>query len=126
MRSKSPITGHRKVETDGHGGATIKPASAEYSLTEGALSPVQAEPTHNKVAEHYRKSGRQSDSFFAEMAWPETQVRLFLKNRKRTISLHDMSDFIGMPKDARFAYRVLLGDAESIAQRLRESAVQEA
>jgi hypothetical protein len=42
---------NRKFETDGRGGATMTlPQGADYSLTESALIPFQAEPTHPKYA----------------------------------------------------------------------------
>ncbi len=56
-----------------------------------------------------------------EVRWPYAEVQRFLKNRKRTISLHEMYDFIEMEKTSNFSYQVLLGDAESIASRLREA-----
>lgn len=86
--------------------------------------PSHDEEWHRKLAEHWRKSARQFNEPFADLFWPETQVRLFLKNRKRTISLHDMDEFIWMPKDDKFSYRVLLGDAAAIEQRLREAALK--
>lgn len=67
---------------------------------------------------HFRKSGRTSKGI-ADLFWPGVQVRLYLRNRKRTVSLHEMHDFMDMPKDEKFSYKVLLGDADSIAQRLK-------
>jgi hypothetical protein len=75
---------------------------------------------HNTLQEHFRKSGRQSQGLL-DYYWPELQIRLYLKNRKRSISLHEMDDLIYMPKDASFQYRVLLGDAEAIRLRLEEA-----
>lgn len=66
--------------------------------------------------QHFRKSGRTSKGI-TDLFWPRDQVRLYLRNRKRTVSLHEMHDFIDMPKDENFSYEVLLGDADFIAQR---------
>ena len=52
--------------------------------------------------------------------WPELEVKLFLKNRKRTISLHSFYDFQTMPKADNFSYEVLLGDPEQIKIALVE------
>ena len=44
---QSEVTAYPEVETDARGGATvILPDSADYTLTESALFPFQAEPTH--------------------------------------------------------------------------------
>ena len=74
------------------------------------------EPT---LAAHRKESGRRFATFIDELLWPGTQVALHLKNRKRTISLHEMSDFVSMPKDEKFSCRVLMGDPDSIAARLK-------
>ena len=41
-------------------------------------------------------------------------MKLFLKNRKRTISLNSFYAFQNMPKADNFSYEVLLGDPEQI------------
>ncbi|MEW6624887.1 MAG: nucleotidyltransferase domain-containing protein [Bacillota bacterium] len=38
------------------------------------------------------KSGRVFGNFLQEVFWPMTEVKLFLKNRSRSISLHDTDD----------------------------------
>jgi predicted nucleotidyltransferase len=64
--------------------------------------------------EHFKASGRTSRVFGEEWYWPEHEVDLFLKSRKRTISLHPFYDFQTMPKTDNFSYEVLLGDPEQI------------
>ncbi len=66
------------------------------------------------VKKHFKESGRFSRSLLDEWQWPELEVKLFLKNRKRTISLHSFYDFQTMPKAENFSYRVLLGAPEKI------------
>lgn len=51
---------------------------------------------------------------------PEDDVLIFLRNRKRTLSLHHMHDFIGMKKHHNFSYQVLVGDQDKITQRLAQ------
>jgi hypothetical protein len=53
-------------------------------------------------------------TIFDEWLWPEVEVKQFLKNRQRTISLHSFYDFQNMPKADNFSYEVLLGDPEQI------------
>jgi hypothetical protein len=43
---------------------------------------------------------------------------LHLKARTRGLSLHPMDDFVGMRKDNNFAYKILIGDADKIAEQL--------
>ena len=67
------------------------------------------------LLKHFKACGRTSRSMFdGEWWWPEEEVKLFLKNRKRTISLHSFYDFLTMPKLDNFSYEVLLGDPEQI------------
>ena len=63
---------------------------------------------------HFKASGRISRGVLDEWQWPELEVKLFLKSRKRTISLHSFYDFQTMPKADNFSYEVLLGDPEQI------------
>jgi hypothetical protein len=49
-------------------------------------------------------------------------VFVFLKQRKRTLSLHSLYDFITMEKHENFSYEVLFGDKDAIAQKLEEAA----
>ncbi len=44
----------------------------------------------------------------------------FLKQRRRSLSLHDMRDFVAMEKHQNFSYEVLLGDKDAISQMLAE------
>jgi hypothetical protein len=70
--------------------------------------------------EHWRASGRKSSYEFEYFHWPEHQVRLHLKNRKRTISLHqlyEVQQFIARSADFRF--EVLLGDRGAIIANSR-------
>lgn len=54
--------------------------------------------------------------------WPRDEVWRFIKNRQRTISLHEFEDFLHMEKDANFAYRVLIGDTAEVEAALRRTA----
>ena len=73
-----------------------------------------------KRVEAARTRGRSFSSFIEELDWPRREVLLHLKARTRGLSLHEIYDFLGMAKDANFAYKVLAGDANRIAERLAE------
>lgn len=70
--------------------------------------------------DHLHMCNRRYTRVGCEFAWAKEEVMLFLKNRKRTISLLPMIDFISMEKDPGFSYRVLTGDPERVAKRLQE------
>jgi len=74
---------------------------------------------------HFKASGRMSRGVLDEWQWPELEVKQFLKNRKRTISLHSFYDFQTMPKSDNFSYEVLLGDPERIKADLIEGETME-
>ncbi len=73
---------------------------------------------HDIYVAHFRKSGRAWTRIGCEYGWARNEVLLFLKNRQRSISLHDIYDFLDMEKDEKFSYQVLLGDPEKIARDL--------
>ena len=54
-----------------------------------------------------------------EFEWAQIEVFLFLNNRRGTLSVHSMQDFIEMEKTANFADKVALGDLERIMPKLR-------
>jgi hypothetical protein len=43
---------------------------------------------------------------------------LHLKARTRGLSLHSLDDFVRMRKDNNFVYKVLIGNADKIAEQL--------
>jgi predicted nucleotidyltransferase len=70
-----------------------------------------------KIQDQFRASGRRSKGL-ADLFWPWEEVQLFLKNRKRTISLHPISDPEQMIRQSDdFCFEVLLGDREAIISR---------
>jgi predicted nucleotidyltransferase len=76
---------------------------------------IKGEGRHEIFLKHFKESGRTERTFGDEWRWPELEVKLFLKSRKRTISLHDFYiDFLILPKASNFSYEVLLGDPEQI------------
>jgi predicted nucleotidyltransferase len=77
------------------------------------------------IRKHFEDSGRIARSFLDEYQWPELEVKLFLKNRKRTISLNSFYAFQKMPKADNFSYEVLLGDPEKIKADLLEGEAME-
>jgi hypothetical protein len=65
-----------------------------------------------------RKSRRQFGNFTDQLYWAEAEVYQVLKARRRTISIQPWHSFVGMKKRADFQYKVLLGDADNIANDL--------
>jgi hypothetical protein len=64
------------------------------------------------------REGRRFSNMVDELYWPEHEVRLHLKARTRGLSLHSLDEFFRMEKDKRFAYKVLIGDLDTITARL--------
>lgn len=77
-------------------------------------SKLTGEERKEAFKKHFKASGRISRGVLDLWQWPELEVKLFLKSRKRTISLHSFYDFLTMPKSDNFSYEVLLGDPEQI------------
>jgi len=77
--------------------------------------------SEQKAADKKRTAGRNFQRFMDALYWPETEVKRFLKNRKRSISLHDMHSFIHMEKQNDFSYTVLLGDEERVKAMLEKA-----
>jgi predicted nucleotidyltransferase len=71
--------------------------------------------------EHARRSGRSFSRFIDELTWAHDEVMLALKARKRTISIQPWYSFVGMEKELGFQYKVIIGDADKIAQELRDA-----
>ncbi|HWY04127.1 MAG TPA: hypothetical protein VNX60_10690 [Candidatus Acidoferrum sp.] len=68
-----------------------------------------------------RQSGRNFSSFFDELAWADREVSLFLKARKRTISILDWDQFLRMAcaNPERIPYKVVFGSPEEVAAEIR-------
>lgn len=81
--------------------------------------PKDLSSCHRMYMAHFEKSGRAYRHVGYEYHWAQEEVLLFLKNRKRTLSLHTMHDFFEMEKTANFAYKFVLGDPEQIFTKLR-------
>jgi predicted nucleotidyltransferase len=76
---------------------------------------------HEACWKHLHDSGRTYQRVGYEIDFPRDAVFVFLKQRKRTLSLHSLYDFITMEKHENFSYEVLLGDKDAIAQKLEEA-----
>lgn len=79
---------------------------------------------HDACWKHLDDKGRACRRIAYELEFPREEVFVFLRQRKRTLSLHPMYDFIGMKKHDNFSYEVLFGDKDEIAQRLAEVAIR--
>ena len=70
--------------------------------------------------EHAHKSGRSFSRFIDELTWAQDEVMLALKARKRTVSVQPWYSFVGMEKKEDFRYKVIMGDADTIAGDLQD------
>jgi len=84
------------------------------------LSSRIEEPSRRPEAHlrYARESGRQFGNFTDQLYWAESEIYQVLKARRRTISIQPWHSFIGMKKRTDFQYKVLLGDADKIANDL--------
>jgi hypothetical protein len=55
------------------------------------------------------------------VSWPETELRQFLKARKRTIAIQDWHTLLRMTASSpeHFQYRVVFGSAEQVEAEIR-------
>jgi predicted nucleotidyltransferase len=74
----------------------------------------------SREREHARRSGRSFTRFIDELTWAQDEVMLALKARKRTVSIQPWYSFVGMGKEQDFRYKVIVGDADKIAEELAE------
>jgi predicted nucleotidyltransferase len=79
------------------------------------------EKFHEACWKHLHDSGRAYQRIGYEFDFPRLEVFVFLKQRKRILSLHSLHDFVGMEKRENFSYEVLSGDKDAIAQKLKEA-----
>jgi predicted nucleotidyltransferase len=76
---------------------------------------------YSKARKEYVKD-REFKTLSDRLWAPERDVKIFLKQRKRTLSLHDMDELVKMAKDNPEwlgNYEVLFGDKDKIAQQLK-------
>jgi len=78
----------------------------------------------SREREHARRSGRSFSRFIDELTWAQDEVMLALKARKRTISIQPWYSFVGMEKEQDFRYKVIVGDADKIAEELKDAAAK--
>jgi predicted nucleotidyltransferase len=78
----------------------------------------QAESQRVQIAE---EAGRRFSNIVERLFWPQYEVMRHLKARARGLSLHPLDDFLRMPKNSKFRYRVLFGDESKIANQLRQT-----
>jgi hypothetical protein len=67
------------------------------------------------------RSGRHFGNILEWVSWPETELRQFLKARKRTIAIQDWHTFVRMTVSSpdHFQYRVVFGSSEKVETEIR-------
>jgi hypothetical protein len=71
-----------------------------------------------------RRKGRHFANLTDEVVWPQTEVLLYLKNRKRSLSIQTLMQLKELAREKPLRYRVLLGDREAIAAQLGRLATE--
>lgn len=71
-----------------------------------------------------RDRGRVFRNLLQEFLWPRLEIHMFLKARKRSISIHDLSELGELARRNRLPYRVLLGNREAIREALGPNAAE--
>ncbi|HEY1939971.1 MAG TPA: hypothetical protein VGJ33_18735 [Candidatus Angelobacter sp.] len=66
--------------------------------------------------------GRVFRNLTHEFMWPKLEIQMFLRARKRSISIHELAELAGLAHKNALQYRVLLGDKEAIRELLGENA----
>jgi predicted nucleotidyltransferase len=79
--------------------------------------------TQAKIQEAY-DSGRKFRNLTEEVWFPRNEIRMFLKNRKRAISIHELVELAELARRKPLPYRVLLGDKAAIRELLGPNAVE--
>jgi len=94
-----------------------RPADVDLAIgMERKISdPSEYRKAHQQYLERYHK-GKQLPMYGLFVA--EHDVKAFLKNRKRTLSIHPLQDLIGMKKDENFSFELLLGDKNTVSRML--------
>lgn len=75
----------------------------------------------SKIVEAYEE-GRAFRNITDEVLWPRNEVRLFLRNRRRGLSLRDIGELQALAEGRHFKYRILLGNKKAIRKLLGPTA----
>lgn len=88
------------------------------------LAPLYKGATQRKVNEERIRQayqdGRRFGNLVQRLSWPRHEVERFIKGRSPVLSIHDIHDFLGMTKNANFHYKIIIGDEDDVAKRLKE------
>jgi predicted nucleotidyltransferase len=68
--------------------------------------------------------GRTFRNITMEVIWAAMEIYMFLRARKRSVSIHDLSELAELAKTNPLHYRVLLGDKQAIRERLGPNAIE--
>ncbi|MCU1315064.1 MAG: hypothetical protein JWN63_386 [Candidatus Acidoferrum typicum] len=69
-------------------------------------------------------TGRTFRNLTEEILWPRNEIRMFLKDRRRAISIHELVELAELARRKPLPYRVLLGDKAAIRELLGPNAVE--
>jgi len=83
-------------------------------------SRFRDEANSTEVRQAYStKSGRQFSNIVDFLYWPETELKQFLKARKRTIRIQEWDSFVRLiVRDSQMRYSVVLGDDATVRTKI--------
>jgi len=76
-----------------------------------------------KITSAY-KEGRRFKNLTDEVCWPRNEVRLYLRNRKRSLSMPYLDELPALAKRKSFRYRILVGDNNAVRKLIGPTAIK--
>lgn len=99
-------------------GANDKLGDLDVAVKHRHRDPNDPDPAATALA-YAERSGRQFSNTMEWLSWPETELRQFLKARKRTIAIQDWHTFMRMTVSSPdFRYKVVFGSAQGVASEI--------
>jgi hypothetical protein len=97
---------------------TDKDRLGDLDVAFSLVSKFEGEERHNKnhqrVMEAIHK-GKRFNNIVDEICWPQNEVTLFLKNRKRTLSFHTFEELVDLISDGHVTkYKIVYAKAEAL------------
>jgi len=101
-------------------GANDKLGDLDIAVKHRHRNPNDPDPAATALA-YAEQSSRHFSNIVEWLSWPETELRQFLKARKRAIAIQDWHTFLRMTASSldHFQYRVVFGSAEEVEAEIR-------
>jgi hypothetical protein len=101
-------------------GANDKLGDLDIAVKHRHRNPNDPDPAATALA-YAERSSRHFSNIVEWVSWPETELRQFLKARKRTIAIQDWHTFLRMTASSldHFQHRVVFSSAEEVEAEIR-------